>query len=465
MLDDLSELVRGSELARRLASGGSAGVGTRLGKAALNIAAAALLARVLPPSAFGIFLLGQAIVLFGSIAAVLGLEHTLVREIAALDGREGREAVRATLHRAVALTGTGALGVAGLLVVGRDVLLGRLFDEPGLAAMAGWMALWVALEALNRMQVSALRGQHRLAVAAALDGFARALLFLAALIGMAAAGVVTLEAVFVAAALSAGASAAAGGWLLFRAGYGTSPDRSGGREGGLSFRTLWRRSWPLLGATMLGFLINQGDLWLVGIVGASEEAALYGAVLRLTFLVALPLLVLNRTLSSTLAEYHDRGMTEELEAVLRGTTTLVGLATGALVLALLAFGDRVLALVFGTFYGAGTPVLIILLLGQLVFAATGPCGTMLMMAGHERLQLGVSVASGAYLVVGSLWAGSLYGMLGVAAVSASNRMLNNVVTLFLVRRRVGVWSHAYLSPSRIGDGLSRLVRVARRHAG
>lgn len=466
----LSDLLRDSELGRRLAGGGAAGLGARLGKAALGIVAAAVLARLLSPTDFGIYFLGQTIAIFGSVVAVLGLENTLVREVAGLVARGEHEAVRLTLRRARGLVFSGAGAVGAVLVLGREPLLQNLFDEPGLAAVAGWLAIWVALEGVSRMQVSALRGEHRLAVAAALDGFVQAVVFLAGVGWMAATGTAELEGIFLAAALSSGTSAVGGWWLLARGpGASAGSETEAGGEGqrsseGLSTATLWRRSWPLLGATALGFLSVQGDLWLVGIVATSDRAALYGSVLKLMFAVSLPLFVLNRTLSSTMAEFHARGRLRELEVLLRGTTTVVATVTGAVVLGLLLFGDRVLALLFGEFYVAATPVLVLLVLAQLVLTATGPCGTMLMMAGHERLKLAVSVGSGAYLILGSLWAGARYGMIGVAAVSASNKALDNLVTLFLVRWRVGVWSHAYLSPFRAREGLTQLLRIARGYA-
>jgi O-antigen/teichoic acid export membrane protein len=469
MFPPMSDLFGRSPLASRLAGGGAAGLGTRLGKAALSIATAALLARTLSPSAFGVYLLGQTVVLFGSVVAVLGLENTLVREVAGLVARGKQGAIRSTLRRARGLTLFGAVTVAAILVIERGGLLRRLFDEPELTAMAGWLTVWVALEALSRLQVSALRGEHRLLVAAALDGFLQAVVFLAAVAWMAANGMVELEGLFIAGAVSSGLSAATGWWLLARPaeeGVGVGGSEFDGEElvGAISAVTLWNRSWPLLGATMLGFLISQGDLWMVGIVAASESAALYGSVLKLIFLVSLPLFVLNRTLSSTLAEFHVRGWTREVELLLRGTTTMVTAATSIMVLGLLLFGSRVLTLVFGEFYAAAMPVLVLLALAELVSAATGPCGTMLMMAGHVRLQLAVSAASVASLLLGSLWVGAHYGMLGVASVSASTKVLNNVMTMVLVRRCVGVWSHAYLSPLRVREGLTRMARVARTYA-
>jgi O-antigen/teichoic acid export membrane protein len=460
------DVLRRSPLARRLAGGGSAGLGTRLGKAALSIIAAVLLARTLAPSAFGVYLLGQTIALFGSVLAVLGLENTLVREVAGLIARGNRAAIGSTLRRARGLVLFGAAMVAGLLMLGRGAVLRHLFDEPELAAMVGWLAVWIALEALSRVQVSALRGEHRLVPAAALDGFVQAAVFLAAVVWMAVAGVVELERVFVAGALGSGTSVAAGGWLLsrFRLSAGIPITKASGTMEAPSMRRLWRRSWPLLGATGLGFLISQGDLFLAGVFAAGDGAARYGSALRLILVIALPLHVLNRTISSTLAEFHTRGHIADLELLLRGTTTMVTAATGPMVLGLILFGEEILASLFGEFYATAMPVLVILALGQLVGVAAGPCGTMLMMAGHERLQLAVSAASGAYLLLGSLWAGALYGIVGVAAVSASNTVLNNLVTIFLVRRRVGVWSHAYLSPFRAREGLSGLVRVARSYA-
>lgn len=68
-----------------------------------------------------------------------------------------------------------------------------------------------------------------------------------------------------------------------------------------------------------------------------------------------------------------------------------------------------------------------------------------MMTGHQTTMMIVTLTTGMLAVVGSIWAVQQYGAVGVAGAAASGVILQKMVMLFVVRKKVGVWTHAGLS--------------------
>ncbi|MFP4143760.1 MAG: lipopolysaccharide biosynthesis protein [Phycisphaeraceae bacterium] len=448
------------QLAHRLLSGGAAAAAFRIGAIGLNMLLAVVLARHLPPAGFGLYALAHTYLLFGSMLALLGLEQVLVRRVSGcLAGASGD--LRSLLGSTLRMVALGWGGVTVLLLLGRGWLLGT-----DATALAGWLAVWVGLQAINMALVAFLRGMHRLVLSSLFHSLVRNLVLVVLAGVLALRGELTLLTLLMSAAAATGVSVALAALVLWRRLPPRRADGSTAGAGAASVARLWGQSWPLLVATVLGLGLTQADLWLLRVVGGEEELAIYGAVLRLVFLMDLPLLVLNTTVASTIAELYTAGRREMLERVARSSTSLATLPAAVVAAVLFGGGGWVLELLFGDFYRQGAVLLMLLSVGYLLRLATGPCGLMLMLCGHQRDQMLITIGSILFLLTAGLWAGSRYGMVGIAAVSATNLALNNLTTLFVARWRVGVFTHLYLMPWRMlrrrpGPSAGELAAAAR----
>ena len=93
---------------------------------------------------------------------------------------------------------------------------------------------------------------------------------------------------------------------------------------------------------------------------------------------------------------------------------------------------------FGSDFQAGSTALTIVALGQLVNAAAGPSGVVLIMTGHEMLAArAVGAGALANLVLAILLVPPL-GVTGSAIAFASSLVLWNVALVVIARRRLGV---------------------------
>ncbi|MFW6032975.1 MAG: lipopolysaccharide biosynthesis protein, partial [Phycisphaeraceae bacterium] len=283
------------QLAHRLLSGGAAAAAFRIGAIGLNMLLAVVLARHLPPAGFGLYALAHTYLLFGSMLALLGLEQVLVRRVSGcLAGASGD--LRSLLGSTLRMVALGWGGVTVLLLLGRGWLLGT-----DATALAGWLAVWVGLQAINMALVAFLRGMHRLVLSSLFHSLVRNLVLVVLAAALALRGELTLLTLLMSAAAATGVSVALAALVLWRRLPPRRADGSTAGAGAASVARLWGQSWPLLVATVLGLGLTQADLWLLRVVGGEEELAIYGAVLRLVFLMDLPLLVLNTTVASTIA--------------------------------------------------------------------------------------------------------------------------------------------------------------------
>jgi O-antigen/teichoic acid export membrane protein len=103
----------------------------------------------------------------------------------------------------------------------------------------------------------------------------------------------------------------------------------------------------------------------------------------------------------------------------------------------LLFGDRVMSL-FGGSHEQGTLLLVILSVGLLFDAATGPSRIVMMMTGHERQYVrifGAAIVAGMIVQVPVILA---YGAVGAAVVNTLARIAAQLAIAWYSHRRIGL---------------------------
>jgi O-antigen/teichoic acid export membrane protein len=157
------------------------------------------------------------------------------------------------------------------------------------------------------------------------------------------------------------------------------------------------------------------------------------------------LLIVNAVVPPLIAEMYAQGKKRELEQALRIIATIAGIPAFGIVLVFILFRGPILGLVYGDFYRAGSTVLMLLSLGQLVNVWAGSCGLTLIMTGHQTTLMWVTAFCGLAAVCGSLLLVQRYGPIGVAGSAAFAMVLQNVLMLLAARKRTGLWTHVKIS--------------------
>lgn len=440
-------------LKRRLLSGSAWAFAGRIATAFTAFASTALLARLLSPGDFGVYLLAFSVVSVGALVGALGLDHAVVRLVAESVGLNQLGRARRVLGKVLVLGLLGALGVGVLYMLVGGVVGRYVFHAPALAAVTGLVAGWMALTALQQLLAGAFRSLHDIRLASVFYSLAAgALLTVSLAVVWLLMGRATLVTVLLLTVGSGFASAMLASWLLYR--KMASLPSGGATDRVARFGGILGMAWPLLSINVLWFALGQGqvDLWIVGAFRPQHEAAIFGAAARAAILVGMPALVFNAVVSPLIVEMYAQGKKRELERALRVTTTLAAIPAFLTMVAFISLGAPIMGFLFGDYYREGATILALLSVGQFVNVWVGPCGQALMMTEHQGLALAITVAGGLLMIVLGVGAVGPYGATGVAVATAVGIAVTNMAYWLGARYKVGLWTH----PKRIG--LSALIR-------
>ena len=144
----------------------------------------------------------------------------------------------------------------------------------------------------------------------------------------------------------------------------------------------------------------------------------------------------NAAFGPYLAHLYHRGDLDDVRRVYAvATGWVVRLSLPAFVALLVVPGD--LLRVFGGEVATGAAVTVILALGQLVNAATGPCGTVLNMSGRVALNMADNLVALVLNVLLNLWLIPAYGIVGAAAAWSASLIVVNIARVVQVRHLTG----------------------------
>lgn len=407
----------------------------------LGVFLAIVLARALGPTGYGIYAYVFALVSLLAIPAQMGLPTLVVRETAKAHVA-GQWGVMRGLWRWTTL----AVGVVSVLLAMVALLIGELFSErfnsTQLTAFAFGIVL-IPLVALGNLRGAALRGLRRVVMGQLPEFVLRPgiliLLILAAMMHLSSARLSPAHAMGLH-AVAAALSFVIGAVMLWRA---RPRELAAAPQPEYATRVWLTAAFPL--ALVSGMqLINQNtDIIMLGLFRSAEEVGVYKVVVTGATLVVFGLQAITMVISPHFARLHAQGDRERLQRLVTLSTRAILLFSLPVVLMLVFFGDAVLARVFGEEYISGQMPLAILAVGQLVNAAMGSVGILLMMTGYERDTARGVITAAIVNVILNLILVPPFGITGAAIASAITLTVWNLVLWRAVHQRLGIESMAF----------------------
>jgi O-antigen/teichoic acid export membrane protein len=429
---------------RRLLRGSAWVTGGRMLSIALGLALNAVLTRILTKTEVGEYFTTMALVFVGSIIAQLGLDRAVVRFVSTALALDKPGQAKQVVKRVFFFCSIGAVVTALVLALG----LGRwivthIYHDEVLATLMPLAAGWLIITALQQLLVDTFRGFQRFDLSTLFDQVLIDILsvsiFGAIFLLHKAVDVhqvVLLSTVFALTTTVIGAGLLLG--KLHRLGEEGEPLPKG---------ELFAMAWPLLITNIAIYLLGTSiDVWILGAFRPQSQVALYGVASRVMFLVATPYLILQGVTPPLIAEMFAKGKKREMERTLRMVSTVAGLPAALALIGFLLFGGQLLHVFYGPGYEAAAGVLAILSAGRLVAVWTGSAGVTLMMTGHQKSLMYITVFSGIASVTADLLLAPHFGKVGVAIGTASTQAMQNILQVLLAKRLVGVWTMAHLSP-------------------
>jgi O-antigen/teichoic acid export membrane protein len=391
---------------------------------------AILLARFLGREDYGRYAYSFAWASFLAVVATLGLDRFLVRGIAGYEVGGQWQLMKGLLRRTnqlVVLTST-TIAAGGCVVA--LVALSPSLRAPFCVAMAV-----VPVTAVTFLRQGAMQALGRVVSGQLPEYLIRPLLIIVGIVVLELLGGGALSATS-ALGINVGALVVAtitGGVLLLRA----LPHELREIEPRYATRGWLRASLPMMLISGVWLLNNYVGTLVTGTIRGPSAAGVYNVVQNGAAVVVLFLVAANMPLAPVVARLHALGDRHQLESTTE-RVALVGLLVSAPVCGALALFPGFFLGIFGAGFKTGSTALTIVALGQLVNAAAGPAGNVLIMTQYEMPAVR-AVGTGALVnLVLTIALAPAFGVTGSAIAFASSLVVWNVALVVVARRRLGI---------------------------
>jgi O-antigen/teichoic acid export membrane protein len=206
-------------------------------------------------------------------------------------------------------------------------------------------------------------------------------------------------------------------------------------------RAYWGEHGKASRSFFLGTVLDSAalnvDIIFVGLLVAPAVAGVYFNAFRTAGLLTLFMFAITLVVAPMVAQHYHAGEMRKAQAI-TALCAWAGFVFSLVVFAgFLLFGDQVMSL-FGGADAQGSLLLVILSIGLLFDAATGPSRIVMMMTGHERAYVrifGAVIIAGMVIQVPVIMA---YGALGAAIVNTLARIAAQLAIAWYSHRKIGL---------------------------
>lgn len=391
-----------------------------------------VLARKLGADGAGIYFLALTIAVFASVIGRLGMDNSLLRFVASGAAAGDWKRVTGVSRQGVAVTAATSAAVASVLFFLAPWISTGVFRQPELVAPLRFLALAIIPLSLLNIMAQMLKGMKRIQQGIIIQSVAlpTAILGLLAIFSFTALDVTRVTLLY---GISTLLVLAIG--MVF---WHYSVPIGGFSRGKFDFKLLMSTSFPLFWGAAMNLVMASTDTFMLGIFKDEATVGLYNIAARTALLTGYVLMAVNSVVAPKFAALYAQGGREELGGVARNASAIITLATLPVLLVFILAPGAVLRL-FGPEFGKAAPALVILSLGQFINVITGSVGYLLMMCGQERALRNNIILMTILNVILNILLVPPFGIIGAALAMASSLALMNVISLALVRSKLGFW--------------------------
>jgi len=386
------------------------------------------LTRLMGASQYGIYYFVLSWMMVLVIPAKLGIDHALLRFVPAYVAKQEWSLLHGILRWGNRTVLIGGISVAGLTALSLLLLENQ---DPWQRQTFFLACLILPLWALTYLRQSVLRGLKHVALALLPELIAAPILLISIVLIAAQFNVAPQAPMVMGATLLAALLALMLGHHWYRKSLPSpalhSPPQYHQNRWMTSARALF------VGSGM-HVLMNNTDAIMLGLLTETDVVGIYGIAARCAFIVAFPLTVANAIFAPMISELLHTERQADLQHFLSSGMRWVIAASVSIATMLILFSTPLLGF-FGPGFTSGQDALLILVIGQLVNALSGPVAYLVAYAGHEKLTAWVLSGGGLLNILLNALLIPLWGIQGAAIATGVSIIFWNL-TLYLVARRI-----------------------------
>jgi len=204
----------------------------------------------------------------------------------------------------------------------------------------------------------------------------------------------------------------------------------------LEWNVFIRSSAPMFLIMFMNQLIQWSGQLISGLWVSNSDLAILAVCQRTALLTSFVLTAVNLVVAPKFSELHHQNKISELENLAIFSVKLMTLVSLPLAIVLLVFPSIVLS-IFGSEFQNGANILRVIVIGQLINVLTGSVGYLLTMSGHEKDLRNSVILSGVVVLILNIVLIPTLGILGAAISTAIALILQNLLAVHYVKKRLG----------------------------
>ena len=204
----------------------------------------------------------------------------------------------------------------------------------------------------------------------------------------------------------------------------------------LNFKENFTNSFSIMLTDLLDFLVFWLPSFILFSFATTETTAQFQIALRISFLAALPLVVINSISSPIIALYIKRNLNSKLSELLQISSLFGTIISIVFIVFLLIFKDMIFNF-FGDDYIVETSVLMLLLFGHLINVLSGSVGRVLTLSGNGWVHFKNSIIAIILSIMMAIILIPQNFIIGAAISTSLAIIIKNLLGVFYVHRLFG----------------------------
>lgn len=393
-----------------------------------------VLARILGPSDFGVFIQGMAIMQSIAAVALLGLSLTIPRYVSFYSGRGKEDKIDSTIATGSLMALASSIAISLLLLSSSEIIALKVFSDSALIEPLRIFAVAIPFFVTMKVVLSLFQGQEDAYRSVVLDDFLwSSLIFLS--VGLVVFFGYGIVAATIAYMLSTAVSALiAIYWYRSKYSFEYQFSRTEARR-------LLVFSWPLLIISIFGSLNRWFDVLMLGWLSVSADAGIYDVAFSLSGYVAVLLEIVGFMFLPVVSGFQAKNDSSKIREIYRTVSRWMTITSIPMLAAILVFPKEVIELLFGAQYVSAAVPLSILGLGFFYKVLKGPAEfTLISLGKTRRLLIGKTVIA-TLIVFLNLLLIPIYGLIGAAVSTLIAYLIGDSIILYYATEDFGGIPH------------------------
>ena len=394
----------------------------------------------------GLLALVNSFLAIALVPSLLGFQTSLLRLIPEYAGRYSSSAALKVYEKSFFMMLAGAVVVAFFAYVSSDFISLHVFKKPEVSFLVNLAALFLVFNAITSFNQSAIRAfkdVRYFSLISVLRPVINILILMVLLYYM------NSKYSPVYAVLGSSMVLAFLSFLFFRKVMPSNNAKEVSVDAYVSISKIFKISFPMLLTAVIGVVIAQTDIIMLGIYSSVRSVGIYAIVVKLALLTSFIIGSINTVVAPSFSEFYYSKNIEKLKQIVASSTRLVFWSTLLLGLFLIVFGKSILGL-FGEEFIIGYWALCLLMFGRFVAASCGSVGYLMNMIGYQKMVSFVLFAGGGANIFLNYILIPRYGINGAAFASLFAVAFINITNTLIILKKEGI-NTSFLGQLRTND--------------